>query len=95
MAYTVEQECPQCGAPIELEETDRLLECPYCRVKSFLHAPGYLQLVLPHKAPDKEILYAPYLRFKGNVYLCHGNTINHHIVDVTHLGAPVRGLPRP
>ncbi len=93
MGFTVEQECPQCGAPIGLEETDHLLQCPYCQVKSFLFAPDYFRLVLPHKAPDKEIIYAPYLRFKGNTYACQGQTIGHRIVDITHLGTPVKGLP--
>jgi predicted RNA-binding Zn-ribbon protein involved in translation (DUF1610 family) len=93
VGFTVEQECPQCGAPIGLEETDHLLQCPYCQVKSFLFAPDYFRLVLPHKAPDKEIIYAPYLRFKGNTYACQGQTIGHRIVDITHLGTPVKGLP--
>ena len=93
MAFTVEQECPQCGAPIRIEETDHLLSCPYCNVKSFLFAPDYYRLVLPNKAPDKDIIYAPYIRFKGNVYLCQDQTIGHRVVDITHLGAPVKGLP--
>jgi hypothetical protein len=93
MAFTVEQECPQCGAPAALEETDHLLRCPYCNVQSFLFAPDYFRLLLPHKAPDKEIVYAPYLRFRGNVYLCQGQTIGHRVVDITHLGAPLKSLP--
>ena len=93
MAVTLEQECPQCGAPIGLEETDHLLRCPYCNVKSFLFAPDYFRLVLPRKAQDKEIIYAPYLRFKGNVYLCQGQTVGHRVVDITHQGAEVKGLP--
>ena len=93
MAFTVEQECPQCGAPIALEETDHLLRCPYCSVKSFLFAPDYFRLVLPHKVQNQDVIYAPYLRFKGNVYLCQGQTIGHRVVDITHLGAPVNGLP--
>ncbi|MBW1771171.1 MAG: hypothetical protein JRJ17_08495 [Deltaproteobacteria bacterium] len=93
MGLTVEQECPQCGAPIGLEETDHLIQCPYCSVKSFLFAPDYFRLVLPHKAPDKDIIYAPYLRFKGNTYACQGQAVGHRIIDITHLGAPVKGLP--
>ncbi len=93
MAFTVVQECPQCGAPIALEETDHLLRCPYCNVKNFLFAPNYFRLVLPHKTQDKDIIYAPYLRFKGNVYFCQGQTVGHRVVDVTHLAAPVKGLP--
>jgi DNA-directed RNA polymerase subunit RPC12/RpoP len=93
VAYAVEQECPQCGAPIELDESDHLLQCSYCGVKSFLSAPDYYRLVLPHNAPDKEIIYAPYLRFRGIVYSCQGINIGHRIVDITQLGTSVKGLP--
>lgn len=93
MGFTVEQECPQCGAPIELDETDHLMLCPYCNVKSFLYAPDYFRFVLPHKAPDKEIIYAPYLRFKGNVYFCTDQMVGHRIVDITRVGVNIKGLP--
>ncbi|MDY6863900.1 MAG: hypothetical protein SV062_13045 [Thermodesulfobacteriota bacterium] len=93
MGFTVEQECPQCGAPIELDETDHLIKCPYCNVKNYLFTPNYFRFVLPNKSPDKEIIYAPYLRFKGNVYYCRGLTVGHRIVDITHVGLPFRGIP--
>jgi len=93
MGFTVEQECPQCGGPIELDETDHLLSCPYCSIKNFIFAPNYFRLVLPHKAPNKEIIYAPYLRFKGNVYYCHDLTISHRFVDITRAGLKARVIP--
>jgi hypothetical protein len=93
MGFTVEQDCPQCGAPIELDETDRLLRCPYCNVRTFLFTPNYFRLILPHKAPGKEIFYAPYLRFKGNVYYCKGMMVGHRVVDITHVGVPLKGIP--
>ena len=93
MGFTVEQECPQCGAPIELDETDHLMLCPYCNVKSFLYAPDYFRFVLPHKAPDEEIIYAPFLRFKGNVYFCTDQMVGHRIVDITRVGVNIKGLP--
>jgi DNA-directed RNA polymerase subunit RPC12/RpoP len=93
MAFTIEQECPQCGAPIELDETDHLILCPFCNVKNYLSARDYFRFFLPHKAPDKTIIYAPYMRFKGEVYLCKGASINHSIVDITHLGTSYEQLP--
>jgi predicted RNA-binding Zn-ribbon protein involved in translation (DUF1610 family) len=93
MGFTVEQECPQCGAPVELEETDHILRCPYCDVKNFLFAPNYFRFVLPHKAHDKDIFYAPYLRFKGNVFFCKNLEVGHRVVDITHLGLALKGLP--
>ena len=59
MGFVVEQKCPQCGAPIEFKETDRLIRCPYCNVENYLFAPGHFRFVLPHKASGKEIIYAP------------------------------------
>jgi predicted RNA-binding Zn-ribbon protein involved in translation (DUF1610 family) len=93
MAFTIEQECPQCGAPIELDETDHLILCPFCNVKNYLCARDYFRFVLPHKAPDKAIIYVPYMRFKGEVYLCKGASINYSIVDITHLGTSNEQLP--
>ncbi|MDY6881323.1 MAG: hypothetical protein V2J25_15960 [Desulfatiglans sp.] len=93
MGFTVKQECPQCGAPIELDETDHLLQCPYCDTRSFLFTPNYFRYALPHKTEGKEMIYAPYLRFKGNVFYCRGLNVGHRIVDITHVGLPLKGLP--
>ena len=86
MGFIIEQECPQCGAPIELSETDRILSCPYCDVQSYLFFPGYFRYILPHKSPDKEIIYVPYLRFRGSVFYCGETTIGHRIIDITQTG---------
>ncbi len=93
MGFRVEQDCPQCGAPIELDETDHLVQCPYCNIKNFLFTSNYFRLVLPHRAQNKEIFYAPYLRFKGNVYFCMGKIIGHRFVDITHTGLSLKGIP--
>lgn len=93
MGFTIEQECPQCGAPVELDETDRLLRCPYCEVRSVLFAKDYFRLVLPHNAPEKDLIYAPYLRLKGTFYSCRGMKIEHRILDITHVGTQLRGIP--
>lgn len=95
MVFRIEHQCPQCGAPVELEESDHLLPCPYCRVQRFLFAPDFFRLVLPHKAPGKDIFYAPYLRFKGAVFsfrLPQGE-VQHRLVDVTQTGVALKGLP--
>ena len=93
MGFTIEQACPQCGAPIEMDETDQLLSCPYCEVKSAIFATSYFRYALPHKAPKKDIIYAPFLRFKGNVFFCKDTTVNHKIVDITATGLELKGLP--
>lgn len=82
----VEYQCPQCGAPATLQETDHLFTCEFCRVKSYLLSRIYRYL-LPSSAPeDKELVYLPYWRFKGMLFSCVQGGIRHRIVDVSHQG---------
>ena len=93
MGFLVKQECPQCGGPVELDETDHILQCPYCDVKSFLFSSEPFRFVLPHKTRNKEILYVPYLRFRGVVYMCSARKVSHKIMDITQLAVPLKRFP--
>ena len=97
MDLTIHQSCPSCGASIVLREADRLLTCPYCDVKNFMVTKGPLRFVLPHKAPEhilaEDMFYAPYLRFKGNVFYCKGKFLKHKVVDTTQQGIEGSILP--
>jgi len=84
MKILIEYECPQCGAPAELEETDKLVTCKYCRVKSYLYHKNYFQYVLPHNAPkNKNLFFIPYWRFKGMLFSYIAEDIAHKFVDVS------------
>jgi len=92
MGLSAELGCPQCGAPVGLDEADHLVTCPFCKVTNFLTAPSY-HFVLPPKERGDEILFAPYLRFKGVVY-CVGETeVLHRIADVTFRSLAMPALP--
>lgn len=93
MTFKAEQECPQCGASLEMDEEDHLLACPYCNTTSFLTAPDYFRFVLPPKHKDGDMVYIPYLRFRGGVYSCLETTIKYRIADITHLAIPFTSLP--
>jgi len=93
MGFRVVQECPQCGGAVELDETDRLLRCPYCEVKSFLFSDDGYRFVLPHQAGNRELIHVPYLRFRGSVFSCHMEAIHSRIVDITQLGVPFKRFP--
>jgi len=83
--FLVEHQCPQCGAPITLFETDKLVLCEFCRVKSYLKANGFFMYCLPSFAPpDKKLVYFPYWRFKGMLFACADRKINHRFIDLTH-----------
>lgn len=80
----IEHQCPQCGAPAVLEETDHLFKCAYCRVPSYL-ASRFYRYILPHSAPaHKELIYFPYWRFKGMLFSCVSGGIQHRVVDVSY-----------
>jgi len=85
----IDHQCPQCGAPITLEETERLFTCPFCRVKSYLVTRDYFRYMLPHAAPaGKSLMFLPYWRFKGSFFMSLPGGIKSRIVDVSQQAAP-------
>jgi len=81
----IEYQCPQCGAPAVLEETDRLLACEYCRVRSYLLPKDVFRYMLPSSAPkNKRLVFFPYWRFKGMLFSCLESGIKHRFIDVSH-----------
>lgn len=95
MNLLVEQPCPQCGGSVTLSADDRLLTCPYCRVKSFLlTGSGPFRYALPNRAREQaRLIYAPYLRFKGNIFSVTNSGVSHRILDTTQDGCGLPGLP--
>ena len=92
--WEIEHPCPQCGAPVTLEETDRLFLCGYCRNKLYLLPRGYFSYYLPSSPSyTEEILYVPYWRFKGLVFLCQDHDIISKVKDLTWLASSHRFLP--
>jgi hypothetical protein len=73
-----------------------LLTCPYCGVKNFLQAGGPFRYTLPGKldaAVQNQVVNAPYLRFKGNIFLVSETGISYRVVDTTQSGFSMPGLP--
>ncbi len=97
MDLTIEQSCPSCGAPLILHEADRILQCQFCDVKNIMVGKNSMRFVLPDNAPDdiprEDLLYIPYLRFKGHVFSCRDKEVGYKIVDTTHLGISSSLLP--
>ncbi len=83
-SWEIQHQCPQCGAPVTIEETDRLFLCPFCRVKLYLSTPDYLRYYLspPDKAV-KELIYIPYWRFKGIAFFYEALQIKETLIDAT------------
>lgn len=92
--WQIEHNCPQCGAPVTLDETDRLLVCPFCRTRLYLAAQGHFCYHIPPAAgAGGELLYIPYWRFRGTSFSAAGGEVTHRFVDTSALAVRLPGLP--
>jgi hypothetical protein len=77
-----------------LEETDRLFTCDYCRVKSYLITKDVFRYMLPCNPSETNMLvFFPYWRFKGMLFSCIPNGIQHKFIDVSHQAIDSRMFP--
>ncbi len=82
--FLIDHQCPQCGAPATLNETDRLVQCTFCKVSSYLTERHYFRYLLPHNAPDgQRLVYFPYWRFKGMLFSCLPSGIQARFLDIS------------
>jgi len=92
--FQIENQCPQCGAPANLEETDRLFACPFCRVTSLLLTHDYFRYVLPARNPaGKDLVYVPYWRFKGMLLFSLPAGVEYKFIDVSHCATDAPAIP--
>ena len=92
--FRIDCQCPQCGAPADLEETDRLFACPFCRVRSFLLTRDYFRYVLPARNPaDTDLVYFPYWRFKGTLLFSLPSGNDHKFLDASQIATDIPGVP--
>jgi DNA-directed RNA polymerase subunit RPC12/RpoP len=92
--WQIEQECPQCGAPVTLEETDRLLACPFCRTRLYLVPEGHFRYHIPPAAgAEGELLYIPYWRLRGSSFTLSAFEMNNRFVDTSAVAFDIPGLP--
>lgn len=90
----IEYECPQCGAPVVLDETDKLFSCAFCKTRLFIQAPDYFRYCIsPYNPFLEDVFYVPYWRFKGMRFLCKTSGIENGLVDKTFLAIENPGLP--
>jgi hypothetical protein len=81
----IEYRCPQCGAPAELTETDRLIRCGFCRVTAYLQEDDFLSFLIPAHAPaGRDLIYFPYWRFKGFEFTFGPQGMQQRVRDLSH-----------
>ncbi len=81
--FKIEQQCPQCGAPIILDEADRILSCKFCRTRIYLATEDFFRFYLPPaEGIPENIYFIPYWRIKGLSF-----TIQEKDIVVEHNGS--------
>ena len=93
--WQIEQNCPQCGAPITLAETDHILDCPFCRTRLYLVPDRHFSYFLPPspKIESKgELLYIPYWRFRGSSFTTTLSDLSHRFLDTNNVALKTPGL---
>lgn len=93
ISYRVQHQCPQCGAPVLLEESGRFFTCPFCRVASCISQKGYFRYMFSpseNVPADARIFYVPYWRFKGTLFFCSlEKGVGHRFMDLSQLAVGV------
>jgi hypothetical protein len=78
----LDHQCPQCGAPISIDESARLVSCPFCRVRHFIHMQGPARyFIAPRTAVPASCTYVPYWRMRGMEFALRGNELKSSLVD--------------
>lgn len=92
--FQIEQQCPQCGAPIILDESDRILACQFCRTRVYLATEDHFRLYLPpQKDIAEDIFFVPYWRVKGLSYTIRPFDIAYKYFDTNTLALESQLLP--
>jgi DNA-directed RNA polymerase subunit RPC12/RpoP len=93
--WKIEHQCPQCGAPVLLDETDRVLSCPFCRTRLYLVTPDHFRYCLSVPVQrDQTMVYVPYWRMKGLSFSIKRHEIGTRLIDTSILATDFAGFPR-
>jgi hypothetical protein len=93
MPWQIDHQCPQCGGPITLEETDRFFVCGFCRVRLYITSKGPFQYYLSPKGKKDGLTYLPYWRILGMIYTIRGTNIHHRILDTSRIAVRLKTIP--
>jgi hypothetical protein len=92
--WHIEHNCPQCAAPVEMDEADHLLFCSYCRTKLYLISGEHFRYHLPPPKPrPPELFFIPYWRLKGLSFFIGPNGITSRYMDTNRLAVDMTNLP--
>jgi len=74
-----------------MEETDRLLDCTFCRTRLFIVATGPFHYYIPTAAADN-LIYMPYWRIRGLAYTIKPLETTNRYIDTNLKALPLKDL---
>jgi len=89
-------QCPRCGAPVVLDESECIVQCGFCRTRHALHTdpfPCYYIEPGPKMPAATEPLYVPYWRFRGMEFSLDKASPGFRVIDHSCLAVNTKGLP--
>ncbi len=90
----IDHQCPQCGGSVILEETDRLLQCAFCKTRLSIQSKDYFRYLFPlPNTSDEEVIFVPYWRFRGMHFECRTAGVKTTIIDKNFLALDNNVLP--
>ena len=90
----IDHQCPQCGGAVILEETDRVLQCTFCKTRLSIQPKDYFRYLFPFpNTVEEEIIFVPYWRFRGMHFECRTSGIKTTIIDKNFLALDNKTLP--
>ena len=93
-ALSLEHECPQCGAPVVLQETDRIFCCPFCHVRLCIFSPTHISYYLkPLSSLTGQLIFIPYWRMRGTKMALSETACRAEVVDYSALAVPFKEFP--
>jgi len=94
--FQIDMQCPQCGAPAVLNETEYIIQCHFCRICNIIHPypyPCYYMEPGQKKYSNLKIAYVPYWRFKGLEFTLGKKTPGFRVIDLSYLAVNKTLLP--
>ncbi|MDQ5985369.1 MAG: hypothetical protein CSYNP_01078 [Syntrophus sp. SKADARSKE-3] len=96
--WIIEHPCPQCGGPVDLEETDHLLTCTFCRTSLYIDAPRHFRYFIPpckslSRHLSENVLFMPYWRIRGLTYAFEPLAMTNRYIDTNLSAMAANGIP--
>ncbi len=95
--FQIDLQCPQCGAPAVLNETECIIKCQFCRTSNIIHThpfPCFYMEPKQEKYSNLKIAYIPYWRFKGLEFTLGIKKPGFRVIDRSYLAVKKTSIPR-